>query len=146
MREVRLIAHAAAQSNRTQRLARRQHQTLGNFDAPAQHIGVGRYTECTFERAGKVARAQAEELGELRNANPSGKVGVDMCNEPAGLPCRETSACDLSLYDGQRTRDARSEARLPVEKCNRVRDVRSCRFAVTSTGSACSFDELSRND
>jgi len=95
---------------------------------------------------GKVARAPPKKLGELRNANSSGKVGVDMRNEPAGLPSSETSACDLSLYRGQRTRDARSEARLSVKKRNRVRDVRSCRFAVTITGSACSFDELSRND
>jgi hypothetical protein len=109
---------------------------------------VGRYTECTFERAGKVARAPPEKLGELRNANSSGKVGVDMRNEPAGLPSSEseTSACDLSLYRGQRTRDGRSEARLSVKKRKRVRDVRSCRFAVTITGSAYSFDELSRND
>jgi hypothetical protein len=33
-----------------------------------------------------------------------------------------------------------------VKKRNRVRDVRSCRFAVTITGSAGSFHELSRND
>jgi hypothetical protein len=33
-----------------------------------------------------------------------------------------------------------------VKKRKRVREVRSCRFAVTITGSACSFDELRRND
>jgi hypothetical protein len=41
---------------------------------------------------------------------------------------------------------ARTEARLSAKERDCVRNVRSCRFAVTVPSFACSFDELRRYD
>ena len=68
---MRLIAHAAPDSNRTEGLGRRQHQSLGHLDAPAQYIVARRYTKRAFERTAEVASAEANEPRELLNANPS---------------------------------------------------------------------------
>ena len=145
-REVRLIAHAAVESNRAERLGRRQHQSLGHFDAPAHHIRVWRCAEGAFERAAEVARAEAKQRGELPNVNPTVNVGFDVRCEPACLPCRETSACARSLSCGPRRADTRPEARFAAKKRDRVRNVGSCRLAVTLAGLACSLDELRGND
>ena len=58
-REVRLIAHAAPDSNRADGLGRRQHQSLGHFDAPAQHIVSWRCPKGAFERTAEVAGTEA---------------------------------------------------------------------------------------
>jgi hypothetical protein len=70
-REVLLIAHAASDRNRAEGLGRRQHQSLGYLDAPAQHIVARRNTNRAFERAAEVARAEVQEPSELSNGNPS---------------------------------------------------------------------------
>jgi hypothetical protein len=69
-REVRLITHAARDSNRAEGLGCRQHQSLGYLDAPAQHILARRCTKRAFERAAEVASAEVQEPCELLNENP----------------------------------------------------------------------------
>jgi hypothetical protein len=59
--EMRLITHAAPQRNGTKRLARRQHEVLGNFDAPAGQIIVCRDTERGFERTAEVTDAESKQ-------------------------------------------------------------------------------------
>jgi hypothetical protein len=39
-----------------------------------------------------------------------------------------------------------TEARLATKECDRVRNVRSCRFAVAVSSFACGFDQLHCND
>ena len=68
---MRLIAHAAPDGNRAEGLGRRQHQSLGQLDTPAQHIVARRNTKRAFERAAEVAGAEVEEPRELLNGNPS---------------------------------------------------------------------------
>jgi hypothetical protein len=58
-RKVRLIAHATTESDRAERLGRRQHQSLGELDTPAQHIFARRNTERAFEDAAEVTRTEA---------------------------------------------------------------------------------------
>jgi hypothetical protein len=70
-REVRLIAHAAPESNGAEGLGRRQHQSLGHLNAPAQHIVARRHAKRAFECAAEVARAEVEELRQISNGNPS---------------------------------------------------------------------------
>jgi hypothetical protein len=97
-REVRLIAHAAPYGNRAEGLGRRQHQSLGHLDAPAQHIAARRFVKRTFERTAEVASAESQETCELMNEDPSGLIGFHMCNDPARLPCREASTDDMCFY------------------------------------------------
>src|SRR5258708_6900726 len=96
-REVRLIAHAAPDRNRAEGLGRRQHQSLGYLDAPAQHIVARRNTKRAFERPAEVTCAEAQELRELSNGNPSAQIGFHVCENSARLPCRETTACNVCL-------------------------------------------------
>jgi hypothetical protein len=70
-REVRLIAHTAPDRNRAEGLGRRQHQSLGYLDAPAQDIVARRNTKRAFKRATEVTCAEAQEPRELSNGNPS---------------------------------------------------------------------------
>src|SRR5579862_6761446 len=96
-REVRLIAHAAPERNRAEGLGRRQHQSLGYLDAPAQHIVARRNTKRALERTAEVACAEVQQPREISNGNLSGQVGFHVCEDPARLPRRETSACDVRL-------------------------------------------------
>jgi hypothetical protein len=59
-REMRLIAHAAPDSYRAERLGGRQHQSLRYLDAPALHIVAGRNTKRAFERPAEVTGAKAQ--------------------------------------------------------------------------------------
>jgi hypothetical protein len=70
-RKVRLIAHAAPERNRAEGLGRRQHQSLGYFDASAQHIVARRNTKRALEGAAEVAFAEVKEPRELSNGYPS---------------------------------------------------------------------------
>jgi hypothetical protein len=61
--EVRLVAHAAPDGNRTERLRGRQHESLGDLDASAEYIVARRCAERALEGTTEVARAEAEETG-----------------------------------------------------------------------------------
>jgi len=146
-REVRLIAHAASDSDRAEGLGGRQHQPLGHLNAPSQHIVARRCPKRTFERTAEVAGTEAHEPCELLNENPSGKIGFHMCDDFSHLPCRESSACDRTcFYVGWQSGAARTEARYSAKVRDSMRNVRACGFAVTIASSVCSFDELRYND
>ena len=103
MREIRLIVHAAGQSNRSQSLARRQHEALGHFDSPPQQIGARRHPERALEDASKMALAQGKQRGELADTNPLGKVGVDMCDQQSRLPDQQPSSRDAPSFGGRQS-------------------------------------------
>jgi hypothetical protein len=70
-REVLLIAHTALQRNPAKGVGRRQHQSLGHLDAPAQYILAWCRTIRAFERAAEVAGAETQESRDFFNADPS---------------------------------------------------------------------------
>ncbi len=94
--EMRLIAHAAAQGNLTQRCARRKHETLSEFDAPMSDPDAGRHAKGALECATEVTDADVERRRKVFDDDLAGEVGIDMRREPSRLPCRETAARDLS--------------------------------------------------
>ncbi len=96
-REVRLIAHTAAQGDRTQRLKRRQHQSLGRLNAPAREIAVCGHTEGGFERAAEMSHAEAEQSGQVLDADLFCEFGINVRGEPPRLPRGEAASHDLLL-------------------------------------------------
>jgi hypothetical protein len=76
--EMRLITHAAAQRNGTERLTRRQHEVLRNFDSPAREIVVCRDPERGFERTAEVTNAESQQSRQVFGTDPFGQVSVDM--------------------------------------------------------------------
>ena len=84
--EMRLITHAAAQRDGTERLTRPQHEVLGNFDAPAREIVVCRGTERGFERTAEVTNAESKQRRQVFGTDPFGQVSVDMRLQASHLP------------------------------------------------------------
>ena len=77
-REVRLIAHATAQSNGTKRIAGCQHHALSHLYAPAHNVGVRRDTERDLEGPAEMADAESYQGRELFNTDPFGEMGVNV--------------------------------------------------------------------
>jgi hypothetical protein len=73
-------------------------------------------------------------------------MGFHVCDDLAHPPGRETSAYDLCFCVGTQTDATRTEARYSAKEGDCMRNVRSYRFAVTITSSACSFGELHSNE
>ena len=92
-----------------------------------------------------MALAEAEHCGEIVDANPSGKIFIDIRNQPSALPSQQTSGCYSSIYGGWLRRH-RCRALLSLKKYDGTRDVRTGSFAVTLTRFVCSFDELGRDN
>ena len=68
---MRLITHAAPGCDCAERLGRRQHQALGDLDAPAQHILARRDSKRGLEGAAEMAGAESKETREPLNVNLS---------------------------------------------------------------------------
>jgi hypothetical protein len=83
---MRLIAHAAAQGNRTERVTRRQHQPLGHFYASAREILMCRHGKCGLECPAEVADAEGKQRREIFDPDSFGQVGIDMRRQASGLP------------------------------------------------------------
>jgi hypothetical protein len=93
---MRLITHAAAQRNLTEWGAGREHEALGELDAPARDPDASRHTESALERATEVADAEIEGGSKILDDDLAGKIGVDMRRKPSRLPGREAPAQILS--------------------------------------------------
>src|SRR5580698_2118520 len=140
--EVRLVAHAAPDGNRAERLRGPQHESLGDLNASAEYIVPRRYAERAFEGTTEVARAEAEETGELLNGNSPGQVGTNMRDNPAGLPCWQAAPHRPGVYFRQQRDWPRVAARHVTKQCDGVRNVRPGGVAVAAAGPTCSLGEL----
>jgi hypothetical protein len=85
--------------------------------------------------------AEAEHRRQLLNAKPSGKICVDICNQPPALPSEQTPGCDSSI-DGGWLRGPRPQGLFSLKKRNGTRDVRTGSFAVTVARFVRGFHEL----
>ena len=145
-RKVWLITHAAPDGNCAEGLGSGQHKSLSHLNAPTQHIVAWGCAKRAFKRTAEVAGAKAQEFRELLNGNPSRQIGFYICDDPACLPGGETSAYDVRFCAGSYRSATRTKARYSAQECDGMRDVRSCRIAVSNTSSACGFYELRGND
>jgi hypothetical protein len=143
--EMRLIAHAAAQGNGTERVTRRQHQALSHFDAPAHEIVVCRESARGLECPAEVADAEAEQRREVFASNSASEMRVDVRHHPPLLPGRKATAHSPLHAALRRTRSRWYRARFSAKQGNRLCDVGLCGLAVTVPSKACSIDE-SRGD
>jgi hypothetical protein len=143
--EMRLIAHAAAQRNFTQWGARREHESLGNFDASARDPYVSGHAEGALECATEVADADTHERREILDVDLRAKVGVDVRCKAPGPPGRKcptpNSCCSLAVNAWS----CWSRAWMPVEERYSASDMCFDSFAVAVPCAPRRLDELSRH-
>jgi len=88
---MRLIRKPTGQSDLAEGQLSLQHCALSEFDPPAHEIDMRRYSERLFESPTEVAITQTGESCQIAEADSSGKVGIDMSQDLARLPQRESS-------------------------------------------------------
>lgn len=144
-REVRLIAHAAAQGNGTQRFVRCQHQALSQLDAASREISVRRDTESRLERPTKMADAETQQSRELFNTNPFGEMRINMRRNALCLPQRQAAPQLLRRAAIEWLGSRRWTLRVAAQKREGARDEGFGSLAVTSSSAVCGIDQLCRS-
>ncbi len=89
--EVRLIAHSTAQCNFAQCVGGCQHQSLGKLDPASRKVQVSRHAKGAFEHPAKMAGAEAEQAGQVLDANFPAQIGINVRNQASRLPTSEAS-------------------------------------------------------
>jgi hypothetical protein len=143
--EMRLIAHAAAQRDVAQRVARGEHQALRDLDAPAHDIGVGSHPEAALELTAEVTFAETDEMRQRVDVDLAGEIRVDMRRDSPDLPrCESTARSCLSrLAAGLHGCEPRTQ--FALEQSDGARDARLDRLAIAVQRATRRLDEVCRD-